>query len=90
MHIPETMPTFESLLVDDEGWLWAKVYEFDPARPSAWVVFDPSGRARGSIETPAGLRVHQIDRDFILGVWTDEVGAEHVRRYRIDRRPRSR
>jgi hypothetical protein len=84
--IPDMMPTFESLLVDDEGWLWAKVYEWDPTQPSAWVVFDPSGRARGSIETPAGLRVHQIDSDFILGVWTDELDVEHVRRYRIDRR----
>jgi hypothetical protein len=84
--IPEMMPTFESLLVDDEGWLWAKVYEYDPEQRPAWVVFDPSGRAHGSIRTPVGLRVQQIAGDFMLGVWTDELGVEHVRKHRVDRR----
>jgi hypothetical protein len=84
--IPEMMPTFESLLVDDEGWLWAKVYEWDPARRPAWVVFDNSGRVLGSIETPVGLHVYQINSDFILGVWTDDLDVEHVRRYRLNRR----
>ena len=34
----------------------------------------------------ATLWVHQIATDFILGVWTDELDVEHVRRYRVKRR----
>ena len=83
--IPEMMPSFESLLVDEEGWLWAKKYEWDPERRSAWVVFDPSGRAHGSVETPVGVEIHQIDSGFMLGVWTDELDVEYVRRYRVNR-----
>jgi hypothetical protein len=83
--VPDVLPTFESLLVDDEGWLWAKVYEFDPVRRPAWVVFDASGRAHGSIETPVSLQIHQIANDFMLGVWTDELDVQHVRRYRVNR-----
>lgn len=83
--VPETMPTFQSLLVDAEGWLWAEAYEWDPARRPVWVVFDSGGRAHGSVETPAGLRVHQITGAFLLGVWTDELDVEHVRRYRMNR-----
>jgi hypothetical protein len=88
--VPDVLPTFESLLVDDEGWLWAKSYEWDPMRRPAWVVFDPSGRAHGSIETPVKLQIHQIAHDFMLGVWTDEVDVEHVRRYRVNRRSSER
>lgn len=84
--IPELMPAFESLLVDDEGWLWAKVYEWDPARRPEWVGFDPDGQAHGSIRMPVGFRVQQIAGDFVLGVWTNELDVEYVRRYRVDRR----
>lgn len=82
---PDMMPTFESLLVDDEGWLWAKAFGWDPTRRSTWVVFDAGGRAHGSIETPASFKLHQIGSDFVLGVWTNELDVEHVRRYRLTR-----
>lgn len=88
--IPDVMPTFQSLLVDDEGWLWAKKYDWDPARRPVWVVFDPSGRAHGYVETPVGLRINQIASDFVLGVWTDELEVEHVRRYPLIRRSNAR
>lgn len=91
MPIPETIPAFgESLLVDDEGWLWAQVYEWDPTQRPAWLVFESNGRAHGSISTPVGLDIHQIGRDFILGVWKDELDVEHVRKYRLDRHPANR
>jgi len=67
------------------GWLWAEVYGFDPTRPRDWVVFDPGGRARGTVRTPPGLEVHWIGRDAILGVWQDERDVEYVHRHRLTR-----
>ena len=85
MPIPDTMPVFQSLLVDEMGWLWAEVYEWDPARPKEWMVFDPEGRAHGVIQTPAGLQVEWIGRESILGVWKDELGVEYVHRHTLRR-----
>ena len=86
MPIPDTLPAFQALRVDELGWLWAEVYDFDPRRPRQWVVFDSEGRAHGTVETPVGLEVQWIGRDAILGVWRDEFDVEYVHRYPLDRR----
>ncbi len=81
----ETVPAFTSLLVDDLGLVWASWYVWDPARPTTWTVFDPDGRALGTVETPAGFDVQQIGADFMLGLARTELDVEQVRRYRLDR-----
>lgn len=83
--IPDTLPAFRSLRVDDMGWLWAEVYGWDPAQPREWMVFDPEGRAHGIVETPPGLNIQWIGVDRILGVWLDEFGVEYVRGHSLRR-----
>lgn len=85
MDLPETVPSFIALQVDDLGWLWAETYRFERNGPRTWVVFDPDGRARGSVMTPARVEVHQIGADFILGLWRDSLNVEYVRRYPLSR-----
>jgi len=85
VEMPDWMPVFRELVVDDLGWIWAKEYEFSQSIPAVWLVFDPEGRGRGVVELPGGLDVHQIGEDFILGVWTDDLGVESVRRYWLSR-----
>jgi hypothetical protein len=85
MPIPDTLPAFQSLQLDELGWLWAEIYDFDPRQPRQWVVFDSEGRALGTVLTPPGLEVQWIGRDAILGVWKDEFEVEYVHRYRLDR-----
>lgn len=81
MSLPDTMPAFQDLVVDREGWLWAERYDPDTSTDRRWVVFDPDGRARGTVETPAGIDVRAVGRDYILGVATDDLGVETVRRF---------
>lgn len=81
----ETVPAFTSLLVDDLGLVWASWYVWDPARPTTWTVFDPDGRALGTVETPAGFDVQQVGADFMLGLARTDLDVEQVRRYRLDR-----
>jgi len=85
MGIPDSLPAFQALQIDELGWLWAEVYEFDPKRSREWVVFDAEGRARGTVQIPPGLQVQWIGRDAILGIWRDEFGVEYVHRYRLTR-----
>ena len=52
---PEFEPTFQSLVVDDEGWLWAQTYQESPDDNVTWLVFDIEGRGRGSVALPGSL-----------------------------------
>lgn len=91
---PDTLPFFRALMVDDLGWLWAEVYRWDPSEPREWIVFDREGRARGLVQTPPELELGRtllgvvqghIGRDFVVGVWRDELDVEHIRRYGLTR-----
>ena len=81
MPLPEFIPVFSRLLVDDVGWLWAELYRYEVGTPERWLVFGPNGEGHGSVDMPPGLRVWQIGRDFVLGVWRGERDVEYVRRH---------
>ena len=83
MPLPQLMPVFSRLVVDDAGWLWAELYRFDVRRPVRWLVFGPGGEGVGSVDMPPDLEVWQIGHDFVLGVWQDELGVEYVRRHAV-------
>ncbi|MYA12156.1 MAG: hypothetical protein F4087_06380 [Gemmatimonadetes bacterium] len=83
MPLPEIMPAFSRLLVDEVGWLWAELYRFDVRAPVTWLVFGPNGEGFGSVDMPPDLDIRQIGRDFVLGVWHDELKVEYVRRHAL-------
>lgn len=87
LQFPEEMAVFESLLVDDGGWLWAKLYsnDSDESHPANWIVFDRDGRAHGMVQLPRNLQVRQIGPDFILGFELNEFWVPIVRKYRLHR-----
>jgi hypothetical protein len=85
--IPEVRPAYSKLLVDTEGYVWARRYYgkagFFPlsspaGRPVEWEVFAPEGEWLGSVETPERFTVFEIGTDYVLGVLRDELGIEHV------------
>lgn len=88
--LPDSMPAFSQLLVDDGDWVWAKISEWDTRKAQPWMVFDPEGRAGGIVELPAGLQVWHIGYDFILGTSEDSTGVEIVRRYTLKRTDEAR
>jgi hypothetical protein len=82
----QNKPWISALIVDDRGFLWAERYEpYWSKVARTWEVFDTAGRNVASITFPAGLRVHQIGADFVLGVWKDDFDVEHVRIYSLRR-----
>ena len=76
MPLPEIMPVFSRLLVDDVAWLWAELYRFDVTQPMRWLVFSTNGQDLGSVDMPPGLEVWQTGQAFVLGVWQDEFGVD--------------
>jgi hypothetical protein len=90
---PERLPVFTDLVVDAMGHLWVERYRprygnIDPlweTGPREWDVFDSGGRWIGTVLVPDRVRVREIGRDYVLGVWRDELGVEFVRTYEMDR-----
>ncbi len=87
MPVAETFPAFAQVAADALGHLWVREYDLpgeERANP-LWTVFDPDGRVLGLVETPPGLRVHEIGEDHILGRATDSLGVEYVQMWRLHR-----
>ena len=85
MPFPTTFPAFADLMKDPDGNLWVLDYSRPGDDTRRWTVFSPEGRALGTVETPASLSVREIGRDYVLGVWQDELDVEHVRLYALRR-----
>jgi hypothetical protein len=80
---PDVEPTFQRLIVDNEGWLWAQAYDVSSNDGVSWLLFDATGRGRGTVTMPEGLSVNAISRGYVAGVWRDDLDVEHVRLHRI-------
>jgi hypothetical protein len=77
------MPAYDDFAFDTEGNLWviqSRVLRSDPATAD---VFDVTGRLLGTVNLPANFTPFEVGLDYVLGVWKDDVGLEHVRRYEI-------
>jgi hypothetical protein len=75
---PAFQPSYDRLLLDRGGNLWVRHYSLAPQEDAEWTVFDPDGRWLGVVGMPAELTVKEIGLDYVLGVWTDELGVECV------------
>lgn len=76
---PEFLPAFADMRVDSEGRIWIRRYSWRASNESAsWAVFDMQGRLLASAELPPELSVHEIGRNFVLGVMADSLGQQEV------------
>jgi hypothetical protein len=82
----ETLPAFLGIDVDDDGYLWASEYRTPWQAPGQWTVFDSAGTWLGEVRQPPFNQVFQIGRDFVLALRLDDVGAQYIRLYRVNRR----
>jgi hypothetical protein len=70
--VPDSLPSFTALRLDDVDRLWAATH-------TGWVVFDSTGVPRARVPNmPPGFRLLQIGRDFVLGVLRDTMHVERV------------
>ena len=85
--VAEHYPAFASVMSDALDHLWVREYEVPgEERPgSLWTVFDAEGRVQGFVEMPAGLEIHEIGEDYILGKLRDELDIEYVQVWPLER-----
>lgn len=86
IEFPETIPPYQELVVDSEDHLWVMHFNSPGYRgPSQWSVFSPDGVLLGVVELPQGFVPRQIGRDFLLGIWRDELDVPYIRTYGLER-----
>ena len=80
-----TMPAFDGLLSDEDGYLWVRDFDYRlPAdREERWNIFDPNGRYLGALEMPQSFTLMTITPKYVAGVWKDRLGTETVRVYEL-------
>lgn len=78
MQFPAEFPTYDALLVDSEGNLWSRNFEWPRDGESEWSVFDTSGAWLGTVKTPTDIEVADIDDSRLVGITQDEAGVERV------------
>jgi len=82
---PTSFPALTDMLLDDEGVLWVQEFSRDPDSSARWDTFDSQGRLLGVVDMIPRFRPLHVGRDFVLGVWRDDMDVEHVRFHRLYR-----
>jgi len=81
----ETMPAFEALLLDSEGYLWVEDYHLPGDTFRTWTVFDEAGSPQTRLSLPFDNRVMEVGEDFVLALFEDDLDVEYVRVYPLTR-----
>lgn len=78
--LEEHFPAFAEIMSDAAGYLWVREYEppKEAGPAPVWTVFSPEGRVLGFVETPAGLKIHQIGEDYVLGHAEGDMDVEMI------------
>jgi len=75
---PDRRPAYGRLLPDAGGCLWVAAYAEPGQAARRWDVLDGRGRRLGSLTLPPRFRLHQIGRNWLLGVARDDLDVERV------------
>ena len=81
--LPDRLPAFGDVVVSDEGHLWVSLTEFDLSEGLDWLVFEPTGRLKGTVRTPPELQLRSVSSGSIVGFVLGEFDVPYVRRYRL-------
>ena len=96
MVFHDFQPAHHGIVVDSEGHLWVRrpvpgrlavsLGSFQARdEPASWDVFEPEGVWVGTVQTPAGLRIFEIGKGYLLGLRLDALDVEHVQLYGLHR-----
>jgi hypothetical protein len=83
---PESRPPYSRLLLDPADNLWAErgPTPGEEETSTDFLVFDSAGVLLGIVSLPP-IRVLEIGLDYVLGVYTDQVGIQYVHSHELKR-----
>lgn len=80
----EFVPILAALASSPEGWLWVQREEPPNEGGSTWDILDNCGRYRATVTAPVAVRRVEVGADGVLyGISSDELGVDHVHRFRL-------
>jgi len=85
LPLPKHFPPFGRLLGDLEGYLWVQEFQRPGKETGRWMVFDPEGNPMAHVTFPRGFRPLEIGRDYVLGLFLDEMDVEAIQMYELFR-----
>ena len=88
--VPSAAPAFAEIRGSPDGRVWARFSPNYGAAPEVWAVFGPDRAYLGNVTMPTGFQLEAPLDDSVVGVWTDGLDVQHVRRYSIARPEESR
>ncbi len=80
---PDPAVGIRFIRISPQGHLWVR----GPIRPNApvnWTVYDLDAKPLARVTTPARFDLHEIGRDYLLGVGRDEFDVEYVQLFRLE------
>jgi hypothetical protein len=84
LPMPETLPAYRSLLIDEYGLLWIVLSEPGDSLTSMIAVND-KGIVQGTVAFAPQIRVTDVGRNYILGIYDAADTRSHVRLYQLTR-----
>ena len=83
---PRTAPLFTRFIPGTDGQMVVELFEEEErAVPRSAIVLDRDGTPVAGFVIPAGVVIHEIGDDYLLGVHFDDDGIERVVQYRVQR-----
>lgn len=78
----DSFPALAGLQAGPEGHVWVQDYSppFEEKQPTWWV-FDREGRLEREVQLPEGFELHEVGRNFLLGITHSDLGVEQIRLY---------
>ena len=78
MPMPERLPAWNSLLIADNGEIWARRFAIPGAETILHDVFRADGNLLAQVMVPANLRVQHVGEGSLTVVSSDGLGVERV------------
>ncbi len=75
---PDSMPVWQTLLLDGRGSIWAGRYPVADAVSRRWEVFSEDGVLEGVLEMPASFRPMAVRDGILYGVSRDSLDIEYI------------
>lgn len=82
--VPATYPPVSSVVLGRDDSVWLRKEDVGGA-PVRWLVLDPQGSIRATVNAPAGLKIHYADESTVWGVVHDALDTPFVVRFRLQR-----
>lgn len=80
---PKTYPAYRGLIVDELDNLWIEEYPVPGMDIREWLVYSREGVKIARIRLPQGFRLLEAGRDYVLGIWRDDVDVDYVQMYAL-------